>query len=67
MKALMIIHNILEEFGNDPQSIEGFNGLEDDDVPSIIGEAPERLDLGMNMDEMYQAGLLHRNCLLDLM
>jgi len=29
IKALMIIHNIVEEFGDNPETIAGFNGLEE--------------------------------------
>ena len=30
IEALMIVHNILEEYGDDPTTIAGFNGQEDD-------------------------------------
>ncbi|KIK80957.1 hypothetical protein PAXRUDRAFT_71613, partial [Paxillus rubicundulus Ve08.2h10] len=30
IRAAMILHNILEEFGDDPSTIRGFNGREDE-------------------------------------
>ena len=30
IEALMIVHNILEEYGDDPTTIAGFNGQEDE-------------------------------------
>jgi hypothetical protein len=39
VEALLIMHNILIEYGDDPQDIEGFNGQEDEDGgPSEMAE-----------------------------
>ena len=40
IEAATIIHNMLGEFGDYPSMIWGFNGLEDDGVEVIQGEAP---------------------------
>jgi len=44
IEALMIIHNMLEEFG-DPATIQCFNGPEDDNVELVRGEAPDHIML----------------------
>ncbi len=62
IEALMIVHNILEEYGDDPETIRGFNGKEDDDVRDVVGEAP--LDL-LDEDELYNLGLLRRKHLVE--
>ena len=66
IEATMIIHNMLEEFGDDPTTIRGFNGLEDDGVEVIRGEAPNRIDADLDVDDLYRSGLLRRKQLLDL-
>ncbi len=48
IEALMIVHNILEEYSDDPETIQGFNGKEDDDVRDVVGEASLDLLDGMN-------------------
>lgn len=62
IEALMIIHNIVEEFGDDPETIAGFNGLENPDVNEVFQAAPARLD----GDELYRTGLVRRKYLLNL-
>jgi hypothetical protein len=62
IEALMIIHNIVEEFGDNPETIAGFNGLEDPEVGDVFRGAPVRLD----DDELYRTGLARRKNLLDL-
>ena len=57
---------MLEEFGDDPTTIRGFNGLEDDGVEVIRGEAPNRIDADLDVDDLYRSGLLRRKQLLDL-
>ncbi|PBK80701.1 hypothetical protein ARMGADRAFT_949326 [Armillaria gallica] len=64
IEALMIVHNILEEYGDDPETIWGFNGKEDDDVRDVVGEAP--LDL-LDGDELYNLGLLRQTYLVEYM
>lgn len=36
VEALLIVHNIVEEFGDDPTNIEGFNGIEDPGVNDVF-------------------------------
>ncbi len=69
VEALMIIHNILERFHDDPNDIEGFNDEEDDDVDDIRGEAEPQLDVDSEMseDDLYAAGVARRKWLVDLM
>ena len=62
----MIIHNMLEEFGDDPATIQGFNGLEDDSVELVRGEAPDHIDVDLDAGDLYRSGLLRRKQLLDL-
>ncbi len=64
IEALMIVHNILEEYGDDPETIRGFNGKEDDDVRDVVGKAP--LDL-LDGDELYNLSLLRRKHLVEYM
>jgi hypothetical protein len=66
IEALMIFHNILEELGDDPTTIRGFNGLEDDDAEMVRGDAPDRIDADLDADDLYRSGLLRRKQLLDL-
>ncbi|KAI0039147.1 hypothetical protein FA95DRAFT_1504574, partial [Auriscalpium vulgare] len=66
IEALMIIHNILEAFGDDPSMLKHYNGAEDADVDAVRGEADARVVLEMDGDDMYRAGLLRRKQLLDL-
>jgi len=53
IEALLIIHNIVEEFGDDPETIPGFNGQEDADVGDVFHGVPVRL----SDDELYWTGL----------
>lgn len=62
IEALLIIHNIVEEFGDDPETIPGFNGKEDADVGDVFHGMPVRL----RDDELHRAGLARRKNLLDL-
>ncbi len=64
IEVLMIVHNILEEYGDDPETIRGFNGQEDDDVRDVVGKAP--LDL-LDRDELYNLSLLRRKHLVEYM
>ncbi|KAF8152557.1 hypothetical protein B0H34DRAFT_821883, partial [Crassisporium funariophilum] len=65
VEALMVLHNILEEWGDDPTTIRGFTGQEDEDIDEVRGEAPVQMDL--DGDALYQQGLLQRKLLVDLM
>lgn len=60
IEALLIVHNIVEEFGDDPTKISGFNGDEDPDVYEIFRPPPIRMD----DDAFYRTGLLRRKHLL---
>ena len=53
IESLLIVHNIIEEFGDDPKDISGFNGLEDPWVDKVFHGAPECL----NDDDLYCIGL----------
>lgn len=66
IKALMIIHNILEGWGDNPTQISGFNGKEPIDVHIVRGEAPERMDQNLGEDDLYRTGLLRRKQLVAL-
>ncbi|KIJ43361.1 hypothetical protein M422DRAFT_253243 [Sphaerobolus stellatus SS14] len=39
IESLIILHNILTEYGDDPSEIEGFNGEEDEDEPEAGEDA----------------------------
>ena len=62
IESLLIVHNIIEEFGDDPEDISGFNGLEDPWVDEVFHGAPERL----NDDDLYRTGLYRQKQLLEL-
>ena len=65
IESLMIVHNILEEFHDDPTTIAGFNGLEDAEVLEEYRHLihPRRM---LNADELYRTGLARRKRLLEL-
>ena len=70
VEALMVIHNILTESGDDPYEIDGFNGEEDPDHNPVeaaedilVSDAPSHTC--MTEDELYCSGLLQRKHLLD--
>ncbi|EJF58573.1 hypothetical protein DICSQDRAFT_66690, partial [Dichomitus squalens LYAD-421 SS1] len=72
LESLMVIHNILERFQDDPADIEDFDDEEDEGVAEVRGEAPahlggENLDGDLSNDELYATGLLRRKWLLNLM
>jgi hypothetical protein len=52
IEALMIIHNMLEEFGDDPITVWGFNGLEDDDMELVRGEALDWINADLEADDL---------------
>lgn len=65
VESLMILHNILEERGDNPTTIHGFNGKEDRQASDIVrGEAPEQMDL--DGDDLHRQGLLRRKLLVDM-
>lgn len=64
IEALLIIHNILEARNDDPNTIEGFNGAEADDVDEIRGDAPPDL-IDPDEDALYAQGLYRRKLLVD--
>lgn len=73
IEACMIIHNVLTRLGDDPDEIEGYNGLEDttdeNDIVENILEGDNRPGGLRGMDEstLYRTGLYRRKQLLDLM
>jgi len=69
--ALLIVHNILMEFGDNPHDIRGFNGEEDADPNPNEAQEDDlvhnsRGRMQMTETELYRAGLWHRKQLLDL-
>jgi len=70
VESLLILHNILQEFGDDPYDIEGFNREEEED-PSPPNEAENVLVGGarghnhMTENVLYQTGLVRRKELLN--
>ena len=66
IEAAMILHNILEEYGDDPTTIRGFNGWDNEDVRDIRGEGPARMwHLSLDADDLYRVGILWRKNLVD--
>ena len=49
----MIIHNILEEIGDDPRPISQFNGWEDAKVERVRGEGPVQMQGNVDDNELY--------------
>jgi hypothetical protein len=68
VESLLILHNILEELGDDPDTIEGFNGEEDDDVREVLQEMRATRNTGdvHSKDDLFHMGLLRRKHLVDL-
>jgi len=70
VESLLILHNILQEFGDDPYDIEKFNGQEEDDL-CPPNEAENVLVVGargrnhMTENVLYQTGLVRRKELLN--
>lgn len=59
VEAAMILHNVLEEFGDDPTTIKGFNGIEDKNVNEVRGKGPVQMaEVNANKDDLYHLGLL---------
>ena len=65
IEALMIVHNILEEYGDDPTTIAGFNGQEDEEATGMQRNAAPHNGQDGGSDELHQQGLLRRKILLD--
>ena len=61
IESLLIVHNIIEEFGDDPKDISGFNGLEDPWVDEVFHGVLECL----NDDDLYCAGLYRQKQLFE--
>ncbi|KAF7984097.1 hypothetical protein HWV62_16700 [Athelia sp. TMB] len=61
VEALLIVHNIVEEFGDDPTTIDGFNGVEDPHAAEAFQACPDRLD----EDDLFWTGLLQRKALMN--
>jgi len=62
IEALMVIHNILIELGDDPEDIEGFNGQEDAGLGSEEGNEEEGNGQRRNRHRM---GAHHQNATLE--
>lgn len=74
IEALLVIHNILQEQGDDPSDIEGYNGTEDLGLfgPARDGNDEDAVLRARNIDNMidtnlYRTGLYRRKQLLDFM
>jgi hypothetical protein len=66
IEALMIVHNILEKQGDDPTTIAGFNGQEDDNIAGGHAAAPDDNVQESGGDELYRQGLLRRKILITI-
>lgn len=77
IEACLIMHNILTELGDDPTTIEGFNGLEEVDNNNEVNEnmqhtlnnndqARQNAANRMTEEDLYRTGLLRRKQLLNL-
>ena len=64
IEALMIVHNILEEYGDDPTTIAGFNGQEDEEATGMQHNVAPHNGQDGGSDELHQQGLLRRKILL---
>lgn len=65
VESLFVVHNIIEDIGDNPNRINNFNMAEDEDVQEAIREARnqhERLD----DDVLYRTGVERRKQLLQL-
>jgi hypothetical protein len=64
VESLFVLHNILEELGDDPATIEGFNGEEDDTVREAMANLRARAGERNDSDTLLSGGLLRRKILL---
>lgn len=66
LEAILVIHNILTQLGDDPMEIDGFNGAEDRFVVQRAqGRRREREIANMTEDELYVTGVARRKFLLE--
>ena len=67
LESLLVLHNILEERGDDPESIEGYNGVDDEHIEfqQLIDE--DDVHVERDADRDYRMGILRRKLLVDLM
>jgi hypothetical protein len=67
VEALIVLHNILEELNDDPGTIEGFNGEEDDVLSVRLAELEVRDEVGddYSADDMFRMGVLRRKTLME--
>ncbi|KAG7439369.1 uncharacterized protein BT62DRAFT_913857, partial [Guyanagaster necrorhizus] len=49
----LIIHNILEKYGDDPETIRGFKSKEDNNLIDIVGEALLFFCLAFGFSSIY--------------
>ena len=63
IKALLIIQNIIEEAGDDPTEIAGYNGVEDDDVVALREERHLQDTVSTNI--LYWVGIHRRKRLVE--
>lgn len=78
IEVCLIMHNILTELGDDPTSIEGFNGLEDgleednevdENMQNHLSEEEQIRQQSVNRmaeEELYRTGLFRRKSLVNL-
>lgn len=76
IESCLIMHNILTELGDDPTTIEGYNGLEDEDDEEVDEDMRNTLNQEermrqsivnrMDEEELYRTGLFRRKQLLNL-
>jgi hypothetical protein len=68
VESLLILHNILEELSDDPDMIDGFNGVEDDALAMQLERLDRRDANGdeHSSDDMFRMGVLRRKTLMAL-
>ena len=65
IEAVMIVHNILDKRGDDPESIDEYDGSEDDDVAEFRGQTNEYGGDNLGGTTMFRLGMRRRKLLLD--
>jgi uroporphyrinogen-III synthase len=66
VESVLVLHNILEQFGDSPDAIPGFNGDEDEVVREALARLRALDETGDNLNKntLYLSGVLRRKVLL---
>ena len=67
IEALFILHNFLELLHDDPKEIDDFNGAPDESNEDLDVEEACRDNQVLGLDELYNAGVLRRKALVNLL